>query len=603
MIAELADGTRLEFPDGTDPAVVQSTVKKVMSAKRSERIRKQLAEDRETYSPTQGMSAVDQLLAGIGSGMSSVGRGIGQTLGLANREDIAEARRLDAPLKATGLGMAGNVLGQAAAYAPTAFIPGANTVLGATAIGAGTGLLAPSESTQETIENTGAGAIAGPLSLLIGRGLNAAYQGAKALVQPLTSKGQEQVAAGTLRAFARDPRAAAAAMRSARPLVPGSQPTMAQASMDPGIAQLERTLVNNPETGPLFASRFADQRAARQAAIQGVAGTDAAYTAAVNARSAGANYSRAMAEGIDNTAAKMMKPQIASLMRRPSIQQAKQEAIRLAREADLEVKDFGSIEGLDWLKKGLDNIISKARAPGSSIGDAKLRAVVQTKQDLMSVIEQVAPAYKAANDTFAALSRPINSMDVGRELLRRYEPALARYGANTRELGSAYATALEGAKESVKKATGIDRPMASVMEPRKIEALENVARDLARKAAADDLGRAVGSNTAQNLSAQNLLRRTLGPMGLPQSWSESTALQTLMTPATAIYRVGGAEKRIMDRLAQAGLDPQDAAALLLLERQAPGAIGRLLARSPRTGGETAYLPGVSAGLLASPRDE
>lgn len=33
MIAQLADGRRLEFPDGTDPAVVQATVKKVLAAK------------------------------------------------------------------------------------------------------------------------------------------------------------------------------------------------------------------------------------------------------------------------------------------------------------------------------------------------------------------------------------------------------------------------------------------------------------------------------------------------------------------------------------------------------------------------------------------
>lgn len=32
MIAELADGRRLEFPDGTDPAVVQATVKRMMSS-------------------------------------------------------------------------------------------------------------------------------------------------------------------------------------------------------------------------------------------------------------------------------------------------------------------------------------------------------------------------------------------------------------------------------------------------------------------------------------------------------------------------------------------------------------------------------------------
>jgi hypothetical protein len=121
-----------------------------------------------------------------------------------------------------------------------------------------------------------------------------------------------------------------------------------------------------------------------------------------------------------------------------------------------------------------------------------------------------------------------------------------------------------------------------------ISMLENVAKDLARKAKADDLGRAVGSNTAQNLSAQNLLRRALGPTGLPQSWSESTALQTLLSPVSAAYRVGGAEKKIMDKLASAALTPEEAAFLLLIEAPKKG-----------KGSVQSYLAGPSAGLLTT----
>jgi hypothetical protein len=544
---------------------------------------------------TDSLGTFGRFRTGIGSGLSDVMRGIGQAAGVVSRDDVAEARKLDAPLKDTTAGAVGNVTGQVAGFLPTAAIPGANTLTGAALIGAGTGALAPSVSTEETLQNTGVGAAAGPLSILFGRGLAAGYQGLKGLLQPLTTKGQEKVAASTLQSFAKDPKAAAAKLREAKELVPGSMPTLAQASGDPGLAQLERTLVNNPETGPLLASRYADQRAARLGAVQKAAGTDDYYNAIKEGRSifAKEDYSKAIAEGIDPEMAKALKPQIDSLMSRPSIQQAKAEAIRLAKESDQNISDFGSIEGLDWLKKGLDNIISKASAPGSSIGDAKLKAVVQTKQDLMSVIEQVAPAYKTANDNFAAMSSQVNSMDVARDLMKRYEPALSRYGANTRELGSAYASALEGAKESVKKQTGMNLPMSKVMNTKDIGSLENVARDLARKSASEDMGRAVGSNTAQNLSAQNLLRRALGPAGLPQSWSESTALQTLLAPVTATYRVGGAEKRIMDRLSQAALDPQDAAALLALEQQAPGTIAKLLKRSE------AYLPGAAAGLLTT----
>jgi hypothetical protein len=593
-VIQVPEFGKVRFPDDMSEGQIVSAIKKM-------RLDRQIELDKELYSPLKGMNAVEKFIAGSGSGLMDVLRGVGQAAGMTSREDVSEARRLDAPLKDTSAGKWGNVAGQVAAYLPTAMIPGANTLAGAAAIGLGTGALAPSESTEETIKNTLIGGAAGPAAVMVGRGIGAGYQGIRGLLDPLTEKGQERIAASTLRRFAQDPGKAAAALKKAQPLVPGSAPTMAQGSGDPGLAQLERTLVNNPETGPLLASRFADQRAARQAAIQNVAGSDEHYNAIKAGRSLFANedYARAAAEGIDPEMAKALKPQIQSLMSRPSIQQAKRSAIRLAKEQDIALNDFGSIEGLDWLKKGLDDVISRGSNPVNPIGKAELKALVQTKQDLMSVIEQVSPAYKLANDNFAKMSGQVNSMDVGRELLKRYEPALARYGANTRELGGSYATALEGAKESVKRSTGMDLPLSRVMGTGDISMLENVAKDLARKAKADDLGRAVGSNTAQNLSAQNLLRRALGPTGLPQSWSESTALQTLLSPVSAAYRVGGAEKKIMDRLASAALEPQEAAALLALEKKSPGLIRKLLESK---GGElqpSVYLPGQAAGLLTT----
>jgi hypothetical protein len=134
-------------------------------------------------------------------------------------------------------------------------------------------------------------------------------------------------------------------------------------------------------------------------------------------------------------------------------------------------------------------------------------------------------------------------------------------------------------------------PLSKVMNTGDIAALEGVAKDLSRKTAAEDLGKAVGSNTAQNLASQNLLRRILGPAGLPQKWSESTALQTLLSPVTGVYKLGGAEKRITERLAQAALNPKDAAALLALEKANPGLLMRLIKDTEP------LLPAASAGLL------
>jgi len=114
--------------------------------------------------PTEGMSTFDKFAAGTGKAIYDTGRGLGQLVGLVSREDIAESRKRDAALMDTGAGMAGNLFGNVAVLAPTAMIPGANTVAGAGVIGSIAGLAQPSVSNKETITNVlmgGAGGSAG----------------------------------------------------------------------------------------------------------------------------------------------------------------------------------------------------------------------------------------------------------------------------------------------------------------------------------------------------------------------------------------------------------------------------------------------------------
>jgi len=115
--------------------------------------------------PTEGMSTFDKLAAGAGKAMVDTARGIGQFLpeqfGGVSREDVAEARRLDEPLMNTTAGKVGNLAGNVAMIAPTAMIPGANTVAGASTIGALVGLAQPSTGTRETMTNLALGGAGG----------------------------------------------------------------------------------------------------------------------------------------------------------------------------------------------------------------------------------------------------------------------------------------------------------------------------------------------------------------------------------------------------------------------------------------------------------
>lgn len=110
--------------------------------------------------PTDGMSGMDKFNAGVGKAFSDLGLGVRQRLGLADRSDVAESRKLDAPLMKTGSGLAGNLAGNLTLFAPASLAPGAAAVPAAATIGAITGYLQPSASAKEDVVNTGLGAVA-----------------------------------------------------------------------------------------------------------------------------------------------------------------------------------------------------------------------------------------------------------------------------------------------------------------------------------------------------------------------------------------------------------------------------------------------------------
>ena len=131
----------------------------------------------------------ENFLAGAGKGFVDIGRGIKDfaidTFGsdearAKNDAAIAESRQRDQHLLDASGGTLGNIAGTVAAAAPTAFIPGANTVAGAGLIGAGTAALQPTVG-DERATNVAVGG-------LLGAGGNALARGAGRVLSP---KGNE----------------------------------------------------------------------------------------------------------------------------------------------------------------------------------------------------------------------------------------------------------------------------------------------------------------------------------------------------------------------------------------------------------------------------
>ena len=540
----------------------------------------------DTIDPTKGMSGFEKFSAGVGKSIYDTARGAGQMVGAIDRKDVADARKLDSSLMKTSEGKWGDFAGNVATTLPLAFVPGANTVKGAALIGSLTGLVQPSTSTEETLKNVGMGAAAGGGGVLAGRGIAAGYQAGTGMLRPLTQKGQQEIAAEILQASATDANKAAFNASRARPMVPGSNPTMAQVAKDDGLAQLERTLFNSPDTQGPLAKAYQAQQDARRTAIADIAGTPQYLDSLKEGRKVFAkqDYNAARAAGIDVNMAEAMRPQIESLMRRPTMKKLAEDAKLMAADKDIALSDMGSVDGLHWMKKALDRKITGATNPASATHES-LDSLVQMKSDLMATLEQISPLYKTANDNFAKSSKTINAMEVAKDLQDRLYKN-ANWGSQ-KEMGGVYQTELNKALESVKKQTGMNKTLSDVMPTRDLATLEGIAYDLSRKEAAQNMGRATGSNTMQNMLGQNLVQRIAGPLGVPQSFSQNVLANTMSRPYSFLMQ--SAQPKIGGLLGEAMADPAAAAALLKLAKT-PSKAGKLALKAEKFTG----LPGLLA---------
>ena len=541
--------------------------------------------------PTEGTGTIRQMREGAGKVFYDLARGVGQRLNMLSQADIDEAAKLDASLMKTGGGIAGNVLGNVALAAPTAAIPGANTVVGAGLVGGALGALQPTQ----TGESVGRNMLGGAAFSAAIPGLVAGGKALKAATDPFHARGQDRIASETIQRFATDPAKAAQALRNPEQFVPGVKPTAAEASLDPGIAILQRSSMSaDPQIAGQFATREAENSAARLAALRSVAGDDGQKAFYEASRDAAAKdlYAKAFAEAPGNTA--WIKGQISQLKKRPAFAQALKEGqeiaanegLRLGKNGNFREQDAAQI--LHYTQKALADRAQDAKG-------ATKAAILDTRDKVISLLESkdFSPSYREARDTYKQMSKPINQMEVGQELYNRVVPALSDFAGDPAALprikASSFAEALRNADQTAARATGFKgAKMDSVMEPGQMQAITGVAKDLSRRATAQEIGKVPGSPTAQYLSSQNLMRQIAGPLGMPQSFVESALMQTMARPLD--FAAKRADPLIQQRIAQMMLDPENAAdALQKMAKKNPELLG-LLGR---------YLPvSTGAGLLS-----
>lgn len=381
------------------------------------------------------------------------------------------------------------------------------------------------------------------------------------------------------------------ALRQPSEIVPGSLPTAAEAAAPAGATRFSAMGASAAKTTPTpFYERAEAQKAAQLAAVQQVGKTPAELKAAEAARktTAGQLY------GISDKAMVAADDAFASLLDRPSMDKVIARAADLAAEKgqpfqigqnrpsqvvpSIIVDEAGRPMGqtvipgevaqypgssLHAMKMAFDDLIKNPERFG--IGAAEVGAIKGTRAQFLNWVEDKAPSYKTARETFAAQSKPINQMEVGQFLEGKLKPALGEETARLRAAG--YAGALENAPGTIKRATGESRfqSLSEVLTPEQVKIVEDVRADLARARQAEAQAAAArGAGPDVNLMGAEVM----GSVRAPHFFNQLT------TVANDLLRrmQGKLDQKLAIELAAEMLDPASAAAALekAMARQAKG---------------------------------
>lgn len=381
------------------------------------------------------------------------------------------------------------------------------------------------------------------------------------------------------------------ALRQPSEIVPGSLPTAAQAAAPAGATRFSAMGASAAKTAPTpFYERGEAQKAAQLAAVQQVGKTPAELKAAEAVRAATAKQ----LYGISDKAMVVADDAFTTLLDRPSMDKVIARAQQLAAEkgqpfqigqnrptqivpssiVDEAGRPLGQTvipgdvakypgSSLHAMKMAFDDLIKNPERFG--IGAAEVGAIKGTRAQFLNWVEDKAPTYKTARETFAAQSQPINQMQVGQFLEGKLKPALGEETARLRAAG--YAGALESAPGTIKRATGESRfqNLSEVLTPDQIKVLEDVRADLARARQAEAQAAAArGAGPDVNLMGSEVMGNVRAP----------NFINNVTTVANDLLRrmQGKLDQKLAIELAAEMLDPASAAAALekAMARQAKG---------------------------------
>lgn len=451
-----------------------------------------------------------------------------------------------------------------------------------------TGRMTGDDYRSKSLGNAALGAAIGGAAPPVLGAISKAGSLAGALLKPFSESGQKGLAGAALRDFATDPKMAAINLRSAAEVIPGSAPTTAMASGDTGLAALSRAMQNaDPRYAAELAARQTAQNQARTAAMEAVAANPGKLATAKAARDALTNPLReSVLDAAGSIPAEPILKSIDRLIKQPdNAGKLSQQALNEFRSRIGQFSPEGAIDAraLYAIRKDINDVLGgKLQGEAGNIRyassqlikvkeliddaiDKASRAVKTPGTDLMpyganiEVAGRTGPfaqgprtTWKEYLKTYADESMPINQMEKLDDVLKSIQ---------TGTVDNSGSMVLSAAKLNniLKNETP---ELLKVLNNDQMSLLRNLAADLNASQISANAGRAVGSNTLQNMAQNNLLAEALGRRIGGSSVAQTTLGRALQIP------YGMANKRIQEQLGNALLNPQMAAKLLTPPKQA-----------------------------------
>lgn len=523
------------------------------------------------------------------------------------REDVdqfaQETAERDAPLLKTGAGLAGNVAGNIAQIvgpgiaargttASSAILP--TTIRGNALQGAFLGGLQPAADATQRAENIGLGGALGGAGAGLVQGAGSVLRGARNVLARGGLTSTDRRAANVLAREATDPN-----FTVTESAVPGVQRTLGEASNDPGLMALENTM--RAQNRGAFEAQDIANNVARQRQIQGIAGSGADMAAAMEARDEvvdttlqqalreGASYQQALQAAQKSNMQSAQQAAEAAIAENerlaalglpgrvpvpevPTSQSSVSDELASLRQSVSELsKQNAPRKGV---KLALDDVLGSLNAADDSVGSLYLsrkyindliegklgsdKGYARTAQaELIGIREQLdkvlasrAPSFPQYVDAYKEASKPINRMQVGRQIAKNAS-VRARDESGVRFLTPDKVFGVMDDLDAVaQKATGFKKAKASEILLK--EDLEKL------RAIQDDMQRISQRGRSATPGSQTMERLSIG---------ERTAMKGITSRLPWVGQLfehfeGAANQRLNERLAFLMANPSEAQRVL-----------------------------------------